>query len=307
MTRIDVALFNYEKGGLTADGRYEFAPLQHAFADVAEAPALILFCEAKNYRDNAGAAKYAAAEALSDELGVPYIVELGSMQRGPLPPAIFYDPTTLVLRRWWQADDPGAYQDQRNVARFAIRDSGRVRGERKEFMTFVHHFEPLSGDVRLEEARRVSRYGSTQPLPVIGGGDLNATASGSHLPQRDWMAATVNQRTHKGALRPDGAWGPDTRALDYLIGDWDERTQQRKNGCGLHAVAEMAWQADPTQPILPTVNPDVDAGGGLLIDWLLANDAMAPHVLPDTYRVHVPEPGHQPPSDHRLVTVAIEL
>jgi hypothetical protein len=69
-------------------------------------------------------------------------------------------------------------------------------------------------------------------------------------------------------LYPDGRWGPDTRAIDYLIGEWDEATGQRTGGCGLHAVAEMAWRADPSQPILPTVNDGVDPGGGLLIDWL---------------------------------------
>lgn len=306
MTRIDIALFNYHAGGRTGTGSYDFTKLQGAVADVDRAPDLILMCEAKNYRDQAGEPKYAAAEALSDEFGVPYAVELGSMMRGPLPPAIFYNPNVLILRRWWNQDDAGVYDDQRNVARFAIRDSGPVARIRSEFLAFVHHFEPLSGDVRLEEARRVSRYGSDQSLPVIGGGDLNATGSGKHLPQRDWMAAAFPHRTHKGTLGPQG-WGPDTRALDYLLGEWDEEAQQRRDGCGFHSLAEMAWRADPSQPILPTVNADVDAGGGLLIDWLLANDAMAPHVIPNSYKVHVPDPGAPHPSDHRLVSAAFDL
>ncbi|MFK3984452.1 hypothetical protein ACI2K4_29275 [Micromonospora sp. NPDC050397] len=307
MVRVPIALFNYENGGRSPDGGYDFSRLQCAFADVDEPPALILFCEAKNYRDHAGVAKYAAAEALSDALGVPYVVELGSMPRGPLPPAIFYNPNLLVLRRWWNQDDPGVYDDQRNVARFAVRGSSRTPEERLEFLAFVHHWEPLSGDVRLEEAKRVGRYGGPEPLPVIGGGDFNGTASGSHLPQGDWVAAPFRQRAHKGVLGSDGTWGPDTRALDHLIGEWDENTHQRRDGCGFHAVAEVAWRADPSQPILPTVNAGVDAGGGLLVDWLLANTAMADHILPATYQVHVPDPGHQPPSDHRLVTVTAEL
>jgi hypothetical protein len=44
MTRIRVALFNYENGGLRSGGGYDFQPLQAAFAEVAEPPALILFC-----------------------------------------------------------------------------------------------------------------------------------------------------------------------------------------------------------------------------------------------------------------------
>ena len=67
----------------------------------------------------------------------------------------------------------------------------------------------------------------------------------------------------------------------------------------------MAWREDPSKPILPTVN--VDAGGGLLIDWLLANNAMAPHVIANSYKVHVPDPGGRRPSDHRLVSAVLEL
>lgn len=305
--QLPIALFNYQNGGRSPDGSYDFQPLQRAFATMQEPPALILFCEAKNYRVPAGEPKYAAAEALSDVLGVPYVAELGSMARGPMPPAIFYNPNQLVLRRWWNHDDPDAYDDQRNVARFAIRGSALERRGRTEFLAFVHHFDPLSGDLRLEEARRLSRYGATQPLPVIGGADFNATASGGHLPQRDWMAAPYHHRTHKGVRRPDGTWGPDTRALDHLIGEWDEHTRRRIDGCGFQAIAEMAWHADPSQPILPTVNDDVDQGGGLLIDWLVCNQAMAKHVEADTYQVHTPDPGQPPPSDHRLVTVTLDL
>jgi hypothetical protein len=306
VTRIDIALFNYEDGGRTAEGTYDFTKLQRAFSNVDAPPALILFCEAKNYKDHAGEPKYAAAEALSDQLGVPYVVEIGSMARGPLPPAIFYNPDLLVLRRWWNQDDPGVYNDQRNIARFAIRSSAPVAAARREFLAWVHHWEPLSGDVRLEDARRASRTGA-QTLPVLGGGDLNATASGKHLPQRDWMAATYSIRSHKGICGPDGHWGPDTRAIDYLIGTWDEQKQQRRDGCGLHAVAEMAWRLDPIQPILPTINDGIDPGGALLIDWLLVNDAMKPYVNAASYRVHIPDPGLPYPSDHRLVTVELDL
>jgi hypothetical protein len=306
MTRVDVALFNYEDGGRQSDGTYNFTKLQRAFADVEAPPAVLLLCEAKNWRDHAGAAKYAAAEALSAELGVPYTVELGSMARAPMPPAIFWNPNVLTLRSWWQPDDHSVYEDQRNIARFAINDSSPVADGRREFLAWVHHFEPLSGDVRLEEARRISRVGK-HTLPVVGGGDMNATASGKHLPQRDWMAAPFSSRSHKGVLGPDGTWGPDARAIDYLIGQWDEQAQQRRDGCGLHAVAEMAWWLKPDQPILPTVNDSVDPGGGLLIDWLLVNEAMRPYVVPESYEVHLPDPMLPPPSDHRLVTVTLNL
>jgi nucleoside-diphosphate-sugar epimerase len=95
--------------------------------------------------------------------------------------------------------------------------------------------------------------------------------------------------------------------MDYLIGVRDDNKRERSDGCGFHAVAEMGWRADASRPVRPTVNAAVDAGGGLLIDWLRVNGAMARHVIPDSYRVHVPDPGYPPPMDHRLVILTGDL
>jgi hypothetical protein len=277
---------------------------------VDEPPALVLFCEAKRYRDNGNTGLWEAAEALADELGRPYVGVLGWLDRGPMPPAMFWDPTVLTMRHWCTPDDPATHDDQRNAARFAIRHSGPERRTRTEFLAFVQHWDYRSGAIRRQEAERIGRYGK-QTLPVIGGGDLNATASGPHLPQRDWMAADYADRSQKGIPNPnrtgaDDEWVPDTAAVDHLIGRWDPARQRRADGCGFHAVAELAWHDNPRMPLLPTVNDGIDAGGGLLIDWLLVNDAMLPHLVPGTHRVHVPN-GSPYPSDHRLVTAAIDL
>lgn len=151
----------------------------------------------------------------------------------------------------------------------------------------------------------LDRYGDHE-LPVIGGGDLNSTASGPHLPQRDWMAAEYPARSHKG-VEVNGVWGPDTAAVDHLIGRWDPATERRVDGCGFHAAAEVAWEEDPGKLILPTVNEGIDAGGGLLIDWLLVNRRMLPYLIPESYRVHTPKAGFPLPSDHRLVTATVDL
>jgi hypothetical protein len=60
-------------------------------------------------------------------------------------------------------------------------------------------------------------------------------------------------------------------------------------------------------PLLPTVIDKVDSGGGLLIDWLLVNEAMRVHIIPDSYRVHGPTDGRPFPTGHRLVTAVIDL
>jgi hypothetical protein len=222
-------------------------------------------------------------------------------------PVVLYNPNVLVARNWWDGTDPDEFIDRRNIGLLAVKNSGPTREARStEFLAWVEHWDSRSGDVRLVQAGLMDRYGNKEPLPVIGGGDLNATAScGGHLPQRDWMAADYRARSHKGRQLPDDTWAADTRAVDHLIGTW--RNGERVEGCGYHAIAEIAWRHDPSMVLEPTVNHKVDEGGGLLIDWLLVNEAMHPHVIPDSYRVHVPAGGHPYPSDHRLVTAAFDL
>jgi hypothetical protein len=79
------------------------------------------------------------------------------------------------------------------------------------------------------------------------------------------------------------------------------------DGCGFHAVAELAWRAKPDMPLLPTVTDNGDSGRGRLTDWLLVNEAMRTYVIPDSYRVHIPPNGRPFASHHRLVTAAIDL
>jgi hypothetical protein len=113
VTRLPIALMNYEDGGAQPVGGYDFRPLQRAFTQAEVVPALVLYCEAKNYRFGAGEAKYAAAEALSDEMGGALRRRVGVDGSWTYAPAIFYNPNVLVLRRWWNQDDPGVYGTQR--------------------------------------------------------------------------------------------------------------------------------------------------------------------------------------------------
>ncbi|WP_125812601.1 hypothetical protein [Actinoplanes sp. ATCC 53533] len=85
----------------------------------------------------------------------------------------------------WPGDDPhdpDVFADQPNIGRFRANATGA------EFGAWVAHFNARSGVARLDEAKLLDRYGR-DPLPFIGGGDLNSTASGPHFPQRDWRAA----------------------------------------------------------------------------------------------------------------------
>jgi hypothetical protein len=298
MTHLVIGTNNYQSGGYY-DGTFHMRPLQETLAVLDSPPAVLLFCEAKYFRRDQYRGMRLAERALTQQLDAPYFGLLGTCQRGPIPPAIFYN-EDLVTSLYWPGDDrddPGVFDDQRNFGRFRANDSGR------EFGAWVEHFHPRNGATRLDEARRIDRYGK-DPLPIIGGGDLNCTASGPHFPQRDWRAANHHIRTHKGKHvddgSPQGHWVADTDALDHLIGRWDSNTGRRFDGAGYHAIAELAWLANPEIAIEPSIIDKPGEGGPDLIDYLLANEAMRPYVIADSYRVHVPD-GPPYPSDHRLV------
>ena len=304
MTNLVIATYNYQSGGCH-DGTFHMGPLQQALAVLDSPPAVLLFCEAKHYRTNQYEGLRLAEQALTQQFDAPYFGLLGTCQRGPMPPAIFYQPD-LVTKLHWPGDnpnDPDVFDDQRNYGRF------RANGSGQEFGAWVEHFQPRNGATRLDEARRIDRYGK-DPLPIIGGGDLNSTASGPHFPQRDWQAANHHIRTHKGKWvddgTPEGRWEADTDALDHLIGPWDPTSGRRLEGSGYHAFAELAWLANPDFVIQPSLIDKPGEGGPDLIDYLLANNAMRRYVIADRYRVHVPD-GPPFPSDHYLVTGEIDI
>ncbi|MEV6638085.1 hypothetical protein AB0M54_45920 [Actinoplanes sp. NPDC051470] len=305
-----IATFNYERGGHRKDSdTFDMQPLKDAFAVLNTPPALVLYCEAKYYRLDQYRGLRLAEAALSEQLGAPYFGLLGTLDRGPMPPAIFYD-RSQVTSLFWPGDDtsdPRVFEDQRNVGLFRSNATGN------EFGVWVAHFDPWHGCDRLYAAKLLGQHGTSR-LPFIGGGDLNCTASGPHLPQRDWTKAHNAFRRYKGShagfdIDQGGLHGPvrsDTAALDFLIGGWNPVTQSRHGGAGYHAIAELAWRANPDVKILPSVIDKPGEGGPDLIDYLLANDAMRPHVDVNTYRVHVPD-GPPYPSDHYLITAAINI
>ena len=302
MAQLLIGTYNYQSGG-HHNGTFDMRPLRQAFGALDVPPAVILFCEGKYYRRDQYRGLRLAEQALTEQFGAPYFGLLGSCQRGPIPPAIFYR-QDLVSSLRWPGDDPqdlDVFDDQRNFGRFQVIATGA------EFGAWVEHFHPRNGATRLDEARRIDRYGR-DPLPIIGGGDLNCTASGPHFPQRDWQAANHHIRTHKGRRvddgTPEGRWVADTDALDHLIGRWAETGRQE--GAGYHAVAELAWWADPGSVIKPSIIDKPGEGGPDLIDYLLVNEAMRPHVIASSYRVHVPS-GPPFASDHHLVTVEIDI
>ncbi|MFG1602811.1 hypothetical protein [Actinoplanes sp. NPDC049265] len=326
MSGLLIATFNYQSGGhrRTGDG-FDMNPLKDAFAVLDTPPAMILFCEAKFYRHDQYRGLRLAERALTEQFGAPYFGLLGTLERGPMPPAIFYNQNLLTCLHWPGDDphDPSVFEDQRNVGRFRSNTTGN------EFGAWVAHFDPWHGCQRLYAAKLLGQHGHSS-LPFIGGGDLNCSASGPHFPQRDWTTAHPAFRRYKGAhagfdTEQGGLHGPvraDTAALDFLIGGWNPHTRSRHGGAGYHAITELAWHTTG-QPIQPSVPDKPGEGGPDLVDYLLVNDAMRPHVDPASYQVHKPaDPlvhvhpdsyherqaaGRPYPSDHYLITAVINI
>jgi hypothetical protein len=296
------ALFNYESGGFNKDSRrHEFGKLSAAFAHLTTAPALIVQCEGRSYAELGGEGLYGAAAALSETLGVRYVGLLGHLDRGPIAPAVFYDPETLTVRSWVGHDSHGVFDDWRNVGWFTVNATGGRLG------VVAQHWDPTCGDRRLFEAKQVGRFGP-HPDPVLLCGDLNASASGPLLPQRRWPAAAPMRRHHEGIVVGDEVVA-DTRALDYLIGAYHEDCGERHDGMGFDAVCEQAHTTGtpPEQAYAPTVNRDIDQGA-VIKDWLLTNAALTPAYIPGTYRVHLPpDDPKERSSDHNLVTASFDL
>lgn len=307
MTTIDVAYLNYRNGGLRGDGKYEFDSLRQAVAPlVGRAPAVFPLCEGKRWLHKGSTGMNAACAALDDALGRPYVGQAGWHRRGEYGPAIVWDPQVLRLVTWSGADHASNALHDRNIAEFAVRGAP---GKRLKLKAVHYPFD--SGTERIAEAEQdADRAGDDVPFALVG--DLNATASGAFLPQRNWEQVPLHKRRHKAVL-VDGKWISDTRALDILIGahdgtlvDDEHRVITRVNGAGFKALAELAFCAgmDSKQAFRPTTNTGVDTGGALIIDWWLANPALAELFDPTSYEVHVPT-GDYPTTwllDHRMVT-----
>jgi endonuclease/exonuclease/phosphatase family metal-dependent hydrolase len=287
--RVTVSVFNFEAGGWRENGGHDFSGLVAAFTDD-PAPDLIVLNEAKYWDDRGETPFLTALAQLASVTGRPYV---GRLCAGPLGSAVVYDPDRLRLRR----GEDLSFPDKRG--RFAF----TACGGRARLVVRAEHWAFWSGEPRLERARLLAQFGK-DPVPTLIAGDLNSTASGPHLPRIRWDAVPVGIRDYKGIRHADGSWGPDTRAVDRLIGGWDERLARRTVGAGFHHVAELDRHAPC--PLPATTNEN---GSGLHIDHLLINDAWlhpGGGVVPGSYRVHIPA-GRPFPSDHRRVTVTLTL
>jgi endonuclease/exonuclease/phosphatase family metal-dependent hydrolase len=298
--------YNYEGGGLDkATGRHSFDGLQATLSRSPQPPALILFCEAKHYDASGNIGLYQAAEAITDVFNVPYAALLGRGDRGPIPPAIFYDTSRLLPRFFIDRGDPEPFTDQLNICRFAVLDSRNDAGRRHELIAAVDHFPGESPDARVKAAARLHRW-AKDSTPVILGGDLNEQPSGEHYPIWDPGRCTPLVRRRK-ARKVGGQWEHSSDALDSLVGTWNPRLGAREDSIGFHLLSELAWQDSGRTMIIEATVVDKPGEVPLAIDHLLANDALRPHVIAERFRTLRAGSGEEEGSDHIAVYGEVTL
>lgn len=290
-TTLDLALINLKDGLNRGADLHRLPQLFASYQPVGPRPALVMVNEAKWWHDS-GRAEHRAAWLLSQMFGAPYGIRIGKIERSDDPPAVLYDTTRLRLLSW---ADPRSQPHVwgRNTAEFAW----ATGPDRVALRVQLAHLDYASGTRRLAEAETLAAQ-ITQTVPLIVAGDMNSTASGPHLPARDFSQIPAEKRRQKGRL-VNGAWMADTRALDVLIGAWDPATGTRVHGAGLSSLAEEDWHQRARPDALP--EPTTNTSQPLLIDWILRNSRL--ELLPRTYRVH--PPGKAAVSDHRLITAAV--
>jgi len=311
--QLHCALLNLEGGALVKEPdtedvclsrRYEFGRLRRLFAPAAEQPPhVIVLNEAKEFGYYGRTALNFAAEVLSTTLGRRYVGLAGSLPVGQFGPAMFYDASTLTLD-YWGDDHDTVPLDKRNLARLHVFGKHGT-----DFAVLGEHLPFWSWRERLSRVEYISGYGQSS-MPLLLAGDLIETASGPHLPQRDWNAPGITNRHHKGK-KTDGVWGPRTTSLDLLIGQWNggPAGYREEPEAGFYPVEEAAGVTGPQAEaaLLATVNDGVDVGGGLLIDWALANKAWREGVVAGSVRVAIPPTECSSDSNHRLKTWSMML
>lgn len=285
---LDLMLFNYEDGGRRPDGTYAWEPLGTTVA--AATPHLLVMNEAKLYANRGKQALYAAADALHGHTGKMFIPLLCVSEHGPYPPAVFYQPEHLMVVQHYD-EHPDNPQHERNLIVFRHLATNRI------LRVMPIHFDFQSGHNRFREAELIG-WTADPAFATIVAGDFNSVSSRSQDAQRTFENCPSHKRYNKAQWIPhdDLRFGqplkPDTRALDRLYDG------------GLLDVAELAHEQGVAADVayMPTVN---HGDSPLRIDRILVSEPLRHAVDGATYQVHVPK--GEPPSDHRAVSVRLQL
>lgn len=309
ITEIDLAYFNYEHGGMINDssrganppGGYDFTGLVRVMRE--RWPHVLVMGEGDYYEYFGGAGMWDAAEAMREAGGRAYVPLPCQLPRewGPFAPCIFFDASTLIVKRWFDHRAPDFAARNRNVLQ--VRPVG---GSEYLYIATGH------GDLHDEHYRNADaknfRWLAFEGVLSALLLDWNEHLSGPQFEPTDLEdRAIYNQPArHLHRMRhtsgvPDRPYRRTTGALDYLCGAWNERTGRREGGIGFVDVAEQAGIFTGTN--LPKPN----GRQCTQLDHILVSPDAAERVVPDSACIHEPVDPDAPDSDHKRVSVTVRV
>lgn len=301
---VDIAEFNFEVGGLVGGiwgprRDYDFARLVEAMDD--DWPAVLVLCEGAFYEHNGSAGAFGAATAMREAGGRPYVPLLGTLtgDRGPMAPVVFVDPQVITVHNWFSGREPDHLSHRTNLM------VASLAGSSEKWRLVAAHWDVNDELARLRDARNLRPYARPDvPCAVVG--DFNSHPSGPHWRVDNFDAAPAWRRYTKThwppEFREDGTPVDEraTDALDFLLGRWHVPTGARRGGVGFHCAAEHF------EDCTPTVNGGAPGTfGPMTLDRVLVNDGFKEAL--SGYRVHLPKDPENPPSDHRRITVTLDI
>lgn len=308
--QVDLAYFNYEHGGLigaTSRGDefrgYDYTGLVRVLGEDDRWPHLFVMGEGDFYDYFGGMGMWGAVEAMRAAGGRAYVPLPCSLPRewGPFAPVIFYDAQSLLVDRFFDHRAPGFGARNRNLLRIKPVSGGDML-----------HVATLHGDMydeiyRSADAKELRWLADERHLSAVLA-DFNETLSGPQFEPRDledprfynepWQYLHRLRHTDGRADRP---YRRTTGALDYLCGYWDQSQARRVGGIGFVDVAEQ------TQIYTGTNLPKEGGRQPVQLDHILLNTPLAKRVLPGTVRIHEPLDPENPDSDHKRISVTVEL
>ncbi|SNT14446.1 Endonuclease/Exonuclease/phosphatase family protein [Actinomadura meyerae] len=310
MTELRLSYVNVEHGGRTPagyssysgdGGPYDYRKIVGMFHD-GDWPDIAVIGEGDRFELNGMEGAYEAAAALREAGGPPYVPKPCSLPRewGMFAPVIFVNPVKVVTRRFYSHRLPDFAARNRNLLLFTL------PGRSDPIRIAVTHGDIYSGDTRLADNRRFDRLAEGMPCALLG--DWNTVPSGPMFEPTDMNKPglhnprAINYRVQfQGGARQAGPHIYDTRALDFLVGWWNPDTQQREGGVGFHHCAELAQNFTPTQGERP------NGRQCLVIDGILLNDPLRDAYVPGSYRVHDWRDPERPDSDHKRISVTVDI
>ncbi|MFA1548857.1 endonuclease/exonuclease/phosphatase family protein [Actinomadura chokoriensis] len=310
MTQLRMSYVNVEHGGRTEagysaysgdGGPYDFGRVTGMLHD-GDWPDVLVVGEADRYELNGMEGAHEAAAALREAGGPAYVPYPCSLPRegGMFAPVIYIDPQKVVVRRFYGHRLPDFASRNRNLLVFTL------PGRTDSIRLMAWHGDIYSGDDRLADARRFDRL-ADPAFPCVLLGDWNTVPSGGFEPEDLNKPGVHNPRQinyrvqWEGGPRQGGPHVYDTRAMDFLCGWYNPRTGKRVGGVGFHHTAEMARDYTPTQIERP------NGRQCLAIDAILLNEPLARAMVPGSYRVHDFRDANAPDSDHKRISVTVDI